>query len=519
MVARRRWARATAIGAVAAILLGTGTVSASSAIRPAPGAPDPRAMVLVSTDLGGARVTGQRYYRDPDFPSVISYMRDFEEGRVAGTPLIAVSSEAEIGTSTGSTAQFVRLLRQFFSSKEGRRAIERMLEDQLGDDADLGSSISIGRPRKLGVGADSFDLPVVLEFLGIRADLHIAVFRVEHVLGNVSALGLPGRTVRTTLMARLAKIMAGRMRAELLPRSTAPPTVAGTPSLGETLTASPGTWSGNPTTFTYAWQRCTSAGTSCVAIPGATGRTHLVVREDMGFTIRVIVTARNRSGTGTAASEPTSVVGGFVDTFSGDRIDPFWSIGTTGSGPTIVQANGQLELTLPASTGLGSGGFANAFALMTCRLSGDFDIQVDYRLLSGLLPIEGINVGLDAAEYSGETYSGQHGVLVHNAGGNNHGIATHFPDPGVYRPPYNDFVSDTALSGTLRLTRQTRLRETRVTASRRHGAPWSFTSLPYRTPTSQAANLYVYANVPLPADVRIAFDNFRISSGELTCSK
>jgi hypothetical protein len=55
-------------------------------------------MVLRSSDLGGARVTAQGYYRDTDFPSVISYAREFEDGRVADRALY-VDSEAEIGRS------------------------------------------------------------------------------------------------------------------------------------------------------------------------------------------------------------------------------------------------------------------------------------------------------------------------------------------------------------------------------------------------------------------------------------
>jgi hypothetical protein len=57
-----------------------------------------------------------------------------------------------------------------------------------------------------------------------------------------------------------------------------------------------------------------------------------------------------------------------------------------------------------------------------------------------------------------------------------------------------------------------------VTASRLHGAPWSFTSLPYTVPTSQAANLNVFTNLtPFTVEVRVAYDNFRINSGSITC--
>jgi hypothetical protein len=474
-------------------------------------------MVLTSTDLGRAKVTAQRYFKDADFPSVISYEREFEEGKYGATPLLYVDSQAEVGTSAATTTRFLGSLKAFFASKEARRLIAASFEEDIASDV-LISNLQIGPPRNLAVGPGSFDVLVTIRVLGLRTDFHIAVFRVERVLSTVSAIGEPGRRVPLSVMTRLAKIMAARMTAELAPRNTELPTVSGAPAVGQTLTATPGTWSGKPTSFAYRWQRCDAAGAACTGIPGATGQTYVVAEADFGSTLRVGVTARNTVASTTAASAATSVVSGFVDTFSGDRVSPFWSLGTTGNGPRIVQANGQLEFTLPAGTSLGAGGYADASAFMKCRFRGDFDMQVDYRLLSGLLPAEGISVGFEATEFTGDSYSGQHGMFIHNAGGNNHGIATHFPDPGVYQPPYNDFVPDTSLSGSLRLVRSTTAGVTRMTVSRLHGAPWSFTSLAYTAPTSQAAHLNVFTNrSPFSAPVRVAFDNFRVNSGALTC--
>ena len=474
-------------------------------------------MVLTSGDLGRASVKMQRYFEDPDFPSVISYEREFEEGTSGSTRLLYVDSMAEVGTTAATTKRFLGSLRAFLASKEARRFIAESFEEDIASDGVI-SNLQVRRPRDLGAGPGSFDVLVTARILGLRTDLHVAWFRVERVLGFVSAVGEPGSPVTLPVVRRLARISVARMIAELAPRNTGLPTVSGASAVGQTLTASSGSWSGSPTQFAYQWQRCDAAGAACTGVPGATGQAYVVAETDFGSTLRVAVTARNSVGGTVATSAPTSVVSGFVDTFTGDRVSPFWSLTTTGSGPTIVQANGQLEVTLPAGTSLGSDGYANASALTTCRFPGDFDIQVDYRLLSGLLPTDRITVGLDAAEFTGEGYSGQHGLFVHNAGGNNHGIATHFPHPGVYGPPYNDFVPDTSQSGTLRLVRTTTAGVTRVTASRLHGAPWSFTSLPYAAPSSQAARLSVWTNrAPFSAPVKVAFDNFRINGGAISC--
>ena len=91
------------------------------------------------------------------------------------------------------------------------------------------------------------------------------------------------------------------------PKNTDRPTLAGTAKVGSTLTADEGSWSGNPDSFTFAWQRCDSDGSNC-AVFGATGRSYLVRTADLGFRLRALVTARNEKGTGTATTGVTPIV-------------------------------------------------------------------------------------------------------------------------------------------------------------------------------------------------------------------
>jgi large repetitive protein len=95
------------------------------------------------------------------------------------------------------------------------------------------------------------------------------------------------------------------------PANTVPPSISGTVTVGSTLTASPGTWSGTPApTFTYQWKQCDSAGANCSALSSATGSTYAVVAGNVGFTLRVNVTATNSAGSPNLDSAQTAVVTG-----------------------------------------------------------------------------------------------------------------------------------------------------------------------------------------------------------------
>ena len=91
------------------------------------------------------------------------------------------------------------------------------------------------------------------------------------------------------------------------PRNTEPPTISGIPKVGQELTANEGSWTGNPT-YTYQWQRCDADVASCGSVVGATGKTYGVRLADLGFRLRVAVTARNPRGSATANSAITAVV-------------------------------------------------------------------------------------------------------------------------------------------------------------------------------------------------------------------
>ena len=79
------------------------------------------------------------------------------------------------------------------------------------------------------------------------------------------------------------------------------PTISGTAKVGNTLSATSGTWSNSPSSYSYQWNRHGSA------IPNATNSTYALVYADNGATITVSVTAINSSGFSRATSSATTV--------------------------------------------------------------------------------------------------------------------------------------------------------------------------------------------------------------------
>jgi hypothetical protein len=101
-----------------------------------------------------------------------------------------------------------------------------------------------------------------------------------------------------------------------VPTNTAEPAISGRAEQGRTLSATRGSWTGTePITYAYQWVRCGTDGgrpdgSDCANVSGATGRDHRLGSGDVGFRMRVRVTASNAEGSRTVASNPTAIVAG-----------------------------------------------------------------------------------------------------------------------------------------------------------------------------------------------------------------
>jgi hypothetical protein len=103
------------------------------------------------------------------------------------------------------------------------------------------------------------------------------------------------------------------------PVNTSPPMILGLAEQGQMLTAIQGTWTNEPTSYHYQWERCDNSGSSCSPISGATSQSYTLVAGDVGHTIVFDETAANTGGAGNAAASPATplVALPFISTSSG----------------------------------------------------------------------------------------------------------------------------------------------------------------------------------------------------------
>ncbi len=93
------------------------------------------------------------------------------------------------------------------------------------------------------------------------------------------------------------------------PANSIAPVVTGAAGQGKTLSTTPGTWNGVPTSYAYKWQRCDTNGANCADIALATSANYILTAADVDHEIRSEVSASNGAGsTDYIPSAPTAVV-------------------------------------------------------------------------------------------------------------------------------------------------------------------------------------------------------------------
>jgi hypothetical protein len=348
----------------AALVAGVGSVSAGAAPaqRP-PGSPDLATMTLSAKDLpAGTRVVRERYYRDPEF--VASYEREFSVRglRLGRSTLLYAFNALNVETTSAEASRLFATLRRLLRTKAFRSALAK--EIARGADIDA-RAVVVGRPRTARIGDGAVSIAIRLRTQGLVFQAAIAYLRVDRVLSTVALVGAPGKRVFAADVDRVSRVSTERIRGGLVPVVSAPPVVSGIPRPGQTLSTTPGTWTGDQLAFTYQWERCVEPGTGCAPIPGATSAAYTVVAGDLASSLRATVSGRNRLGSATTTSMSTAFVAG-----------PPGAPGIVfGRGPVVEGVVGA-GATLTATTGTWTGA-PTSFAYQWRRCSPQTSACVD----------------------------------------------------------------------------------------------------------------------------------------------
>jgi hypothetical protein len=108
------------------------------------------------------------------------------------------------------------------------------------------------------------------------------------------------QSVRSTVGRRQASRAADAVAK--LPANSVAPAITGTPTEGETLTVSNGTWSNTPDAYAYIWRR------DGVVIAGADEATYELTEDDVGAVITATVKATNLGVSAVATSAATDEI-------------------------------------------------------------------------------------------------------------------------------------------------------------------------------------------------------------------
>lgn len=157
-----------------------------------------------------------------------------------------------------------------------------------------------------------------------------AAFAVGVGAAALVAVGLAAATPSVERHATTTRAAAAPDGSRLV--STQPPVVIGAPMVGSTLRTTPGRWTGAaPLSFTFRWLRCNARGLGCALIEGATRRSYVVTRRDVGRALRSAVTAAHRKRTASARSAATETAvtpGSRIRGIAIDRLGAQWRSGS-----------------------------------------------------------------------------------------------------------------------------------------------------------------------------------------------
>jgi hypothetical protein len=261
----------------------------------------PARLTLQTADVPAARLASQGPVHEPGYQA--AYQRTFTFATPnGGSGFRFVQSESLVAGTVAKAARDLGRLQASVSSKAGRAAYAAAVAKGLGVKP---AAVRVSPPLVPRVGDRAIELPISVVLGSRHVYESVLYLQLDHVLSIVVSSAV--RSVAPGETRVFAARIVSHIDDALKPRSLMPPSAIGDAVIGSVLTGTSGDWAGDAT-FTFQWQRCEQPATTCTDVAGATAQTYAVSDTDVGFALRVSVTATNRFGASTVSSAPTPAV-------------------------------------------------------------------------------------------------------------------------------------------------------------------------------------------------------------------
>lgn len=269
-----------------------------------------KSIVLTVDDFpAGASVAAETTRKSrflPAVPYTTTYTRTFGAVSYGKSRFLDLFSSALVARSTSAAEEAVSEIALAVRSPRDRSELASELRESVGAGA---TSITFLRHRVLHVGDQSVDFAFAMNVRGEQVVVGELFVQDGPFINCIATISLDSGLTAGTAFA-LAKTLETHIKASASPppANKILPVISGLPSLGEILTALPGTWTGAALTYGFQWLRCNASGSACVPISGATASNYTVSTADEGSTLEASITAASAVGHATAASRPSILI-------------------------------------------------------------------------------------------------------------------------------------------------------------------------------------------------------------------
>ncbi|WP_422366412.1 hypothetical protein [Pelagibius sp.] len=257
------------------------------------------------------KTAGARLFISPTvaLPDTINAMSDVDalayfEALVDWIEIEEVEEYGEIGDSSEEinfTAVGNRRVRKLKGPRNAGTQAVVVGRDPLDD----------GQVQLIAAEATDFNYPIRIELDDARSvnhsksTLYYAGLVMSKPTGLANVSSVTRRTFNIGINTAVYEVASANLVA---PVNALLPSVSGVAQDGQVLTAIEGLWNNDPTSFSYQWQADALGNGTYADIGGATAKTYTLATDQVGDSVRVIVTATNAAGSTPANSAGTALV-------------------------------------------------------------------------------------------------------------------------------------------------------------------------------------------------------------------